>query len=153
MARATGRRASLTKQGTCKKGSKYKRKISIKPYTRSAPGKAAECVIGHKKNGKPIFKKKSCTIKNGKLVRIPSANTTVTFCSSRKKVVKKKSKAKSTVGKPCFTKTGLKKSALKTKPSKCPAGSNRQKANKDAATGRKGGYSKKKKGAAARGRR
>ena len=49
----------------------------------------------------------------------------------------------------CYTKTGLKK-APKTN-GRCPQGSNRSRRNKDAATGRKGGYAPK--AAANRGRR
>ena len=41
----------------------------------------------------------------------------------------------------CYTKTGLKKSPLKS--GRCPQGSNRSRRNKDAATGRKRGYAAK----------
>ncbi len=41
----------------------------------------------------------------------------------------------------CYTKTGLKKKPLKS--GRCPQGSNRTRRNKDASTGRKGGYAAK----------
>ena len=42
-------------------------------------------------------------------------------------------------GKPCFTKTGIKKPALKST-GRCPSGTDRRQARKDAHTARKGGY-------------
>jgi hypothetical protein len=124
---------------------------------RSAPGKSTECLITTKTGGikrgknKLAVHKKTCTLANGKLIEVSA----IKFCSSRPKTKKKKATKRASTAQPCFTKTGIEKPAKKN--GRCPQGSNRTKASKDAATARKGGYSTKSKskkaGAAARRRR
>ena len=151
--RSTGRRKTRPKTGGCKSVAGYGRNIKTRTYSRSAPGKSKGCLVRTKTgaikrgaNGLAVHKK-TCTIANGKLVKVKA----ITFCSSRTKATKKKkATTRASTAQPSFTKTGKQKPAKKD--GRCPANSNRTRKNKDAATGRKGGYAKKA-GAAARRRR
>jgi hypothetical protein len=124
--RRRGRKAPLSRRGSC--SGSHGRKISVGGYKRRKPGSAKSA-------------KKTVSVSG------------YAFCSSRPKTTKRKASKKATGSrKACYTKTGLKKAPKAN--GRCPAGSNRSKANKAAKTGRKGGYSKKRKSAAAtRGRR
>ena len=122
--RSTGRRKKLNpRTGGCggKGYAGFGRKISIKTYMRRKPGTA--------KTAK-------------KTVRVSAS----AYCSSRRVST---TRATSQKGKPCFTKTGIQKSALKS--GNCPKGLTRSQSRKDAHTARTGGY--RKKGGAARHRR
>lgn len=110
--RSTGRRKKLNKSGGC--GGK-----GYAGFGRKIKIKGYK----RRKPGAPKSAKKTVSVRGS------------SYCSSRK--VSKTS----TKGKPCYTKTGLKKSALKS--GKCPSGTNRSKARKakagGAARGRRAG--------------
>ena len=113
--RRRGRKAPLSKRGGC--SGSHGRKISVSGYMRRKAGSAKSA-------------KKTVSVSG------------YAFCSSRPKTKKRKARKKATgSGKPCYTKTGLKKAPLQS--GKCPKGLTRSQSRKDAATARKGGYSKK----------
>lgn len=122
--RRAGRRVPRGTRGGCSR-SPYTQKISGYGVTKSIRVKS-------EKTGKFLAKRKTVTY------------DVADYC--RKKATKRKSAGaanRRTTGraasrKLCYTKTGLKKSPLKS--GRCPQGSNRSRANKDAGTGRKGGY-------------
>ena len=127
---ATGRKGGYAAKRTTRGGCSSANPVKVGGY--SVKGKMIR--VKSKKTGKWLTKKKSISYSVG------------AYC---RKKAKGTGKAPAKAGKPCFTKTGRKKPANKS--GKCPAGTNRSRARKDAATARKGGYAPK--AAANRGRR
>ena len=150
----TGLKKAPKTNGRCPQGSNRSRRnkdaatgrkggYAAKRTTRGACSSANPVKVGgYKVKGKKIKVKSKTT---GKWLKQKKSISYTVGDYCRKKA-KGTGKAPAKAGKPCFTKTGIQKPANKN--GKCPAGTNRSRARKDAATASKRG-----KAAANRGRR